>query len=164
MSETERIVAAFIACTLPKPEWTHHAHLRVGVWHVVSYGPEKALPLLRERISRYNESVGTVNSDDSGYHETVTAFYVKAIAAAIADQRSGDRRSTRSRTSSSSDVERADYPLRFYSKERLFSVAARRGWVEPDLCKVPRVPGARVPKVGANGARSAKGLVPRCRT
>jgi hypothetical protein len=132
MSETERIVAAFIACALPKPEWTHYAHLRVGVWHVVSYGPEKALPLLRERISRYNESVGTVNSDDSGYHETVTAFYVKAIAAAIADcdaamsiddlaalviERIGAR----------------EYPLRYYSRERLFSSDARRQWVTPDL-------------------------------
>ena len=28
---------------------------------------------------------------------------------------------------------RRDWPLRFYSAERLFSKAARLGWVEPDL-------------------------------
>lgn len=131
-TEVGRIVHAFLSCTLPKAEWTHHAHLRVGLWHVVVYGPDEALTLLRERIARYNESVGTINSDDSGYHETVTAFYVKAIAAAIADrdvllglddlatvmiERIGAR----------------EYPLNFYSKARLFSVEARRGWVEPDL-------------------------------
>jgi hypothetical protein len=141
-SSTGRLVEAFIARTLPKPEWTHHAHLRVGVWHVVEYGAEQALPLLRERISRYNESVGTINSDDSGYHETITAFYVRAISALIADldvsmpfdalanlviERIGAR----------------EYPLKFYSKERLFSVEARRGWVEPDLRKLESVLGTR---------------------
>jgi hypothetical protein len=149
MSETDQLVEKFIARTLPKPEWTHHAHLRVGVWHVVSYGPEKALPLLRERISRYNESVGTVNSDDSGYHETVTAFYVKAIAAAIADQDPASPLDALA-TLVIDRIGARDFPLRYYSKERLFSVAARRGWVEPDLRKVPKVP----------SAKGAKGSVP----
>jgi hypothetical protein len=132
MSETERIVHEFIARTLPKAEWTHHAHLRVGTWHVVKYGADAALPLLRERISGYNESVGTINSDDSGYHETVTAFYVKAIAAAIADQDPA----TPIDGLAALVIERCgarNFPLRFYSKARLFSVEGRRGWVEPDL-------------------------------
>jgi hypothetical protein len=32
---------------------------------------------------------------------------------------------------------RRDWPLRFYSAQRLFSVEARRGWVEPDLAALP---------------------------
>jgi hypothetical protein len=132
MSETEELVRRFIARTLPKPQWTHQAHLRVGLWHVLTHGPDQALTLLRERIARYNESVGTINSDDSGYHETVTAFYVKAIAATIAD---------RDPNTSIDDlaahvidrIGAREYPLRFYSKERLFSVEARRTWLEPDL-------------------------------
>jgi hypothetical protein len=131
-SDTECLVEAFIARTLPKPEWTHTAHLRVGLWHVVRYGPEEALALLRQRISRYNESVGTINSDDSGYHETVTAFYVRAIAATIADRDPGMSIDELAALV----IERCgarEFPLRYYSKERLFSVAARRGWVPPDL-------------------------------
>ena len=34
---------------------------------------------------------------------------------------------------------RRDWPLRFYSRERLFSKAARLGWVEPDLAKLPAI-------------------------
>ncbi len=30
-----------------------------------------------------------------------------------------------------------DWPLGFYSRERLFSVAARRGFVEPGLAPLP---------------------------
>ena len=131
-SETGKLVERFIECTLPKAEWTHQAHLRVGLWHVVNHGPAAALPLLRERISRYNESVGTINSDTSGYHETVTTFYVKAIAATVADC---------SQAMAIDDlaalvIERIgakEYPLRYYSKERLFSADARRQWVPPDL-------------------------------
>ena len=132
MSEIEILVERFIARTLPKAEWTHHAHLRVGTWHVLKYGADSALPLLRERISRYNESVGTINSDDSGYHETVTAFYVKAISAVIA------RRDPAVSLDELADavidrIGSREYPLRFYSKARLFSVEARRAWIDPDL-------------------------------
>ena len=48
----ERLVAAFIDCTLPKVEWTHEAHLRVGLWHRLHMPAELVLGTLRERISR----------------------------------------------------------------------------------------------------------------
>ena len=56
MSLTERTVQAFCACTLPKAEWTHWAHLRVGLWHLLRYDPEETLGLLRTRIRALNES------------------------------------------------------------------------------------------------------------
>ena len=132
MTETERIARGLIDRTLPKPEWTHHAHLRTGLWHVIEHGPVVALELLRDRISAYNESVGTANTDTSGYHETITRFYVIVIDRflttadrtldldALAEQliaTHGDRR----------------LPLHHYSESRLFSPVARRSWVEPDL-------------------------------
>jgi hypothetical protein len=36
-----------------------------------------------------------------------------------------------------SEVGARDWPLRFYSRERLFSVGARRTFVPPDLCPLP---------------------------
>lgn len=130
---TADLVRAFVARTLPKSLWTHEAHLRVGLWHVQHHGADEALRLLRERIAAYNEAVGTANTDDSGYHETLTRFYVQVIAAFVAASKDRD------------DLERRlieergarDLPLRYYSKERLFSVPARRGWVEPDLRALP---------------------------
>ena len=29
--------------TLPKADWTHHAHLRAGLWHVLEHGPFEAM-------------------------------------------------------------------------------------------------------------------------
>ena len=118
--------------TLPKGEWTHHAHLRAGLWHVLEYGPVTALELLRARISAYNESVGTVNSDSSGYHETLTRFYVIVIDRFLtAADRSLDPDALAERLIAAHGDRRL--PLHHYSESRLFSPVARRSWVEPDL-------------------------------
>ncbi len=61
-----------IACRLPKPEWTHEAHLSTCAWIIIERAditPERDLPIL---IRRYNESVGGVNDETQGYHETIT--------------------------------------------------------------------------------------------
>ena len=132
MGETERSAQALIDRTLPKAEWTHEAHLRAGLWHVNAHGPFDALDLLRDRISAYNESVGTANTDTSGYHETITRFYVVVI----------DRFLSTVDRSSDLDVPAgqliAQYGdrrllLHHYSEKRLFSAVARRAWIEPDL-------------------------------
>ena len=132
MSETERIARALIDRSLPKADWTHHAHLRAGLWHVLEHGPFEAMERLRARICAYNESVGTANTDTSGYHETITRFYVVIIDRFL---------STVDRTADPdvmADLLIAQYgdrrlPLHHYSEKRLFSPVARRAWVEPDL-------------------------------
>ena len=134
---TEALVAAFLARTLPKVAWTHVAHLRVGLWHVRRFGEEAALARLRDGIRAYNEAVGTANTDSSGYHETLTVFYVRVIADFL------DREPA---AASGDEVQEAALiaargaralPLEYYSRDRLFSVEARRGWVPPDLKRLP---------------------------
>ncbi|HWI19078.1 MAG TPA: hypothetical protein VNT81_15095 [Vicinamibacterales bacterium] len=132
MSETDRIARALIDRTLPKAEWTHEAHLRVGLWHVHAHGAVAALELLRRRISLYNESVGTKNTDTSGYHETLTRFYVTVIDRflAAADRSMEIDELARALIAMHGDRK---LPLHHYSEGKLFSVVARRSWVEPDL-------------------------------
>jgi hypothetical protein len=36
-----------------------------------------------------------------------------------------------------SPMGRRDWPLRFWSKQRLMSIEARREWIEPDLTAMP---------------------------
>jgi hypothetical protein len=67
--DVDGLAAGFVACTLPREAWTHAAHLIVGMWHVDRYGADEALLRLRAGIRRLNESHGTPNSDDDGYHE-----------------------------------------------------------------------------------------------
>jgi hypothetical protein len=129
---TEELVEAFMACTLPKAEWTHQAHLRVGLWHLLRHSAEEALALLRVRIQTYNVSQGGTNTDHSGYHETITRFYVGVIDRFL---RSADRSQGIDRLAEELIRRYGEkgLPLRYYSRELLHSVLARRQWVEPDL-------------------------------
>jgi hypothetical protein len=134
-SLTDQIARHFRALTLPKPEWTHYAHLRVGLWHLLHHSPEEAMGLLRSGIRALNESHGVANTESGGYHETITRFYVWQIATFLAA-------SDRTRTPDELAVELIlrygdkDLPFRYWTKERLMSTEARLGWVEPDLARL----------------------------
>ena len=121
------LAARFVARTLPKAEWTHAAHLRVGAWHVARFGPEEALARLRTGIRALNDSHGTVNSATSGYHETITRAYVLLLAEHLASGAPDTEALIRG------PLAARDVLLRFYTKETLMSPRARVEWVEPDL-------------------------------
>lgn len=126
------LVKAFLDATLPRAEWTHEAHLRVGAWHVHHHGADGALPLLRERIRRLNDSHGTVNSATSGYHETITVAYARLIADFLASDPAADLEARVAALCQSPLAARAAL-FRYWSRERLLSREARAAWRPPDL-------------------------------
>jgi hypothetical protein len=132
--ETDRIAREFIARTLPKGEWTHEAHLRVGLWHALHH--PQALDLLRERIRAYNVSTGVPNTPSAGYHETITRFYLRVIRGFLGSTDS-DRPIDELAGELIARFGDRNLLLRHYTRERLFSVEARLGWLAPDLSSLP---------------------------
>jgi hypothetical protein len=132
ISHTDLLTRAFCDCSLPKMEWTHEAHLRVGLWHLLRYTPEEATDRLRNGIRRYNVACGVANTDSSGYHETITRFYIHVIAKFLA---SAERSQSVDELAKELIRECGDkgLPLRHWSRALLYSAEARLGWVEPDL-------------------------------
>jgi len=126
-----------IGCTLPREEWTHEAHLAATTYLVLKRSEIDLDVELRGIISRYNESVGGVNSDTEGYHDTITHAYLRGIRLFL--EEADARRPIHELVNEllMSPMGRRDWPLRFWSKERLMSVEARRGWVSPDLAVMP---------------------------
>lgn len=121
-----------LARTLPRVEWTHEAHLAACLWLVrerTDIALEAELP---DIIRSYNESVGGVNDDAQGYHETLTQFYIATVRAHHKET-SGLPLCDAVNTLLTGSPGKRDWPLRFYSPELLFSVAARRKFAEPDL-------------------------------
>ena len=128
-----------LALTLPREAWTHEAHLAACTWIVrdrpdIDIGRE-----LRAIISAYNESVGGVNDDTQGYHETITQIYVAGVKAHLAEVGGEVPLFEAVNALLLSARGRRDLPLRFYSKELLFSVPARRGFVEPDRASLSEI-------------------------
>jgi hypothetical protein len=136
-AQLDEFVLRFRERTLPKAEWTHHAHLAVGTWHVHRYGVTKAVGLLRDRIRALNDSHGTGNTDSGGYHETITRAYAHLIAGFLGGCSDGTTLSQRVEALLASPLAGKDALLEYYSGERLMSVAARREWIEPDLKPLP---------------------------
>ena len=130
--ELEELVARFLDRSLTHAEWTHQAHLAVGMWHVHRLGAEVALTRLRDRIRLLNDVHGTPNSETRGYHETITRAYVTVLAGFL-DSSNGASLPETVTLFLGSPAAAKDYLLRFYSRERLMSVEARAAWVDPDL-------------------------------
>ena len=129
-------VAAFIdefeGRRLPKARWTHEGHLVAGLWFVWHFGAAQALQKLRVRIRDHNTSVGTPNTDSSGYHETITRLYVEGIDHFCSANRDRPLEEVLVELLSS-PMARREWPLSLYTSERLFSARARREWVPPEV-------------------------------
>lgn len=122
-----------LACSLRREEWTHEAHLAATCWLVrerPDIALERELPAL---IRRFNESVGGVNDDTQGYHETITQAYIAGLRAHLAECPEAMPLAACVNALLVSERGARDWPLRFYSHERLFSIEARRSFVPPDL-------------------------------
>jgi hypothetical protein len=132
-----RVGEGFLACTLGREEWTHEAHLAATAWLLIErpeIAPERDLPAL---IRRYNASVGGVNSDTEGYHETITRVFLQGVRLFLSEADPKEPLYEFINELLLSPMGRRDWPLRFYSRELLFSVEARRRFVEPDVASLP---------------------------
>jgi hypothetical protein len=123
----------FRAARLPRAQWTHLAHLRVGAWHVHHFGPTEALVRLRHGIRALNVSNGVANTPAEGYHETITAAYVTLIAESLAAADPGLTLESKVEGMLAGPLAERTVLLRFWSKETLMSPAARAAWVAPDV-------------------------------
>ena len=133
-----RVGEGLLARTLPRDEWTHEAHLAACLWLVRERNDIRIEQQLPDIIRGYNESVGGVNDDSQGYHETLTQFYISTVKAHHGEQGELDLLTSANLLLRSPRGKR-DWPLRFYSKDMLFSVRARRELVPPDLLDTPQI-------------------------
>ena len=132
-AEIERLGDGLLACTLPREDWTHEAHLAATIYLVVRRADIDLDAELPGIIRRFNESVGGVNSDTEGYHETITRSFLDGVRIFLKEADVSEPLHALVNGLLLSPMGRRDWPLRFYSRERLFSVEARLTHVTPDL-------------------------------
>ena len=136
MSYTDAEIAALteglLDRGLPKDQWTHAAHLTatLRLVRLRDANLERDLPWV---IRAYNVAVGGQNTDTAGYHETITQAYLAAIRAFEAALPPGTSDAEAVALLLATPLGDKNWPLTHWSRERLFSVEARRWWVDPDL-------------------------------
>jgi hypothetical protein len=135
-AEIEELVLGMLGRMLPKERWTHAAHFAGALWFLRTRPEADVAAEMGVAIRAYNESVGGQNTDTSGYHETITRASVKA-AAGFLRGREAEPMFAVCNALVASELGKSDWPMAYWTRERLFSVEARRGWVEPDLRELP---------------------------
>ena len=126
--ELETLVRKFESCELPLKDFNHRAHLAVALWYLSRLPEQEALARMREGLLRFIGHYG-----ETGYHETMTVFWLKAVRGFL-DQPGMEARSLADEANRLAKA-RGDSRLiyDYYSRERLSSAEARAGWREPDL-------------------------------
>jgi hypothetical protein len=136
-ADVAHVGEGLLARSLPREEWTHEAHLAATTYLLLRH-PEIDLDAeLPDLIRRYNESVGGVNDDTQGYHDTITRVFLHGVRLFLNEADLSASLHEFVNELLLSPMGRRDWPFRFYSRDHLLSVAARRAFVAPDVAELP---------------------------
>ncbi|HEX8484966.1 hypothetical protein [Sphingomonas sp.] len=136
-AEIAHVGEGLLARTLPRAKWTHEAHLAATCWLLRMRPDIDADAEIAGIISGYNLAAGGVNDDHHGYHDTITRCFLAGARAHFAGRPNGEPLVDSVNALLTTPAGARDWPLRFYSGKRLFSVQARRGFIAPDRAPLP---------------------------
>jgi hypothetical protein len=129
-NEINLLVEAFENGSIRREDWRHAEHLTVALFYLSNHDFETALTKMRGGIFNLLKSFGVDLTKEMPYHETLTVFWMRT-----ADEFRKSKNGVSILEMHNEIVEKfdKDYPLKFYSRELLFSEKARGCFVEADL-------------------------------
>lgn len=125
-----KVVRAFETGTISRSDWGHAEHLLVANHYLSESDFDTAYDKMRAGIFNLLRSFNVDLTKEMPYHETLTIFWMRSVD----DFRKANKNLPFLETCHGL-IEKfdKDYPLKFYSRELLFSDEARRRFVEGDL-------------------------------
>lgn len=131
MLPDDEFLRAFFAADLANSDFHHRDHLRLAWLLVRSDGLAEA----EVRVSRGIQHFAAVHGHASRYHDTMTRFWVRLVAHAVAARKDID----------DFDAFLAAYPMllnsglpfKHWSRATMLGPDARAEWREPDLAPLP---------------------------
>ena len=111
-------------CSLAPTDFHHRDHLTVAVAYLYSAELDRALDKMRTSLLRFVAYHG-----GNRYHETATRFWMLAAEKHL-DRGLCLQHAVERVTSALADK---NLIYQYYSREKLHSVEAKNGWVEPDV-------------------------------
>ena len=124
----ETFLARFEATALHS--FDHRDHVRVAFAYARRGGIEHAIARAREGLRRFAAAHG----EPGRYHETLTTAWARVVGHYALHARDDDFESF---LAAHPRLLERDLLSAHYTRERLFSPAARAGFVEPDLLALP---------------------------
>jgi hypothetical protein len=126
------LVAHFEIGDLPHAQWNHAAHLTVAFWYLSRLDMAQATERIRSGILHYNDCQGTANTDHSGYHETLTRFWIGVVVKFLREADPGQSGLDGVNQLVETYAGRSGLWREYYGFDLIRSVESRRRWIEPD--------------------------------
>jgi hypothetical protein len=124
-------VRGFETGTISRDDWKHAEHLTVACYYAFHHDYKTAYDKMRGGIFNLLKAFGVDLSKEMPYHETITHFWMRTVSDLISSKNGY------SIVELTNEVIKIcadkDLPLKFYTRELLFSDRARTEFVEPDL-------------------------------
>lgn len=124
------LLRSFETGTISREDWRHAEHLVVALCYLRESSLEGAIEKMRSGIHNLLIAFGVDLSKEMPYHETITVFWMRT---AYAYKLMNEDSSLLEMANGLCELFDKDHPLKFYSRELLFSDRARAEYVEPDL-------------------------------
>ena len=121
------VVKNFENCTIRREDWRHAEHLTVALYYLSNHDYATAYEKMRGGIFNLLKSFEIDLSKETPYHETLTVFWLKTVNEF---RRSKENCSIVEICNKLTEKFDKDYPLKFYTRERLFSDEARKRFIE----------------------------------
>ncbi len=129
-NEIREVIENFESCTVARGSWDHPEHLILAFHYLSQYDFETALSKMRGGLFKLLASFEIDLTQEMPYHETITVFWMKTEYNFL-KSRSINKLSAPLIQELIEKFDK-DYPLEFYTRELLFSDAARAKYIEPD--------------------------------
>ncbi len=128
--EIAEVVRGFEDATISRDAWKHAEHLTVALHYLTRHDIETATDKMRSGIFKLLKAFEVDLTKEMPYHETLTVFWMRTVADFNASKNGASLLDKANELVAEYDK---DYPMRFYSREFLFSEEARAKFVESDL-------------------------------
>lgn len=129
-NEISAIVESFENATISREDWRHAEHLTVALYYLSTEDFDAAYQKMREGIFNLLRAFEVDFTKEMPYHETLTVFWLKTVEEFRKSRRDGSNLEIHNELVEKFDK---DYPLKFYSRDYLFSEKARAEFVEGNL-------------------------------
>lgn len=129
-TEIADVVRGFEDASVSRDKWKHAEHLTVALHYLTLHNIATATEKMRDGIFKLLGAFGVNLKKEMPYHETLTVFWMRTVADFNASKNGASFLDKANELVANYDK---DYPLRFYSREYLFSDEARSTFVEGDL-------------------------------
>ena len=121
------LIESFESCRLKPEEFTHQAHLTVGLWYLIKMPLPQAISAFRSSLHQFASHYNL-----KGYNETITVFWMRLLDHHLRSKGS-EKPLSEQVNEVLNECSNSKIIYKHYSKDYLSSDMSKLNWQEPDL-------------------------------